>query len=195
MPCLRRPLPSPSVWHNGFMLPPPAFPPLPPPADLLAKRPPVTGDTPQARVTSAAVRLAGVSTTAGPGGGNLACAWMVNRVLRDALGKTYGQDPDTVGAVRQALLSDGAQVVPVDEAAAGDLAVATTPGGLRGAGGGTAHIGIYLTPHLILANSSRHRRFDGLWTPEAFARLYTFYEVIRLPTPPAANARRLDQQA
>src|SRR5579871_5857025 len=105
------------------------------------------------------------SSEKGPDRGNLACAYMVNQVLLDSLGKKYGADPDTVNSVRTDLLNQGAQVIPVDAAMPGDIALSYNEAALRGIGGGTAHIGIFITPNLIIANSSQNRKFNQIKTP------------------------------
>ncbi|WP_242050597.1 hypothetical protein [Oculatella sp. FACHB-28] len=49
-----------------------------------------TGNTIQQRIVNAINARYNESTAAGPDGGNLTCAWEVNRVLQDALGHTIG---------------------------------------------------------------------------------------------------------
>jgi hypothetical protein len=51
---------------------------------------------------------------------------------------------------------------------------------LHDIGGGTAHIGIFLTPSLIIANSSQNRRFNQLVTPEKFSEIYPYFEILSL---------------
>lgn len=120
------------------------------------------------------------SSEDGPDRGNLACAYMVNKILKQALGKTYGQDPDTVSSVRTDLLAQGGQrIFAPAQPQPGDLALSFNDAALQGIGGGTAHIGIYVAPNLILANSSKNRRFNHRLTTAEFARLYKYFEVIR----------------
>jgi hypothetical protein len=121
----------------------------------------------------------GAPTIQGPDGGNLACAWAVNQLMQQAFHHTYGTEPDNVVSVRNAILQAGGRVVPVDKACVADLAVAFNTKALEGIGGGTAHIGVFVQPNLILANSSSRRAFNGVWQPEAFAKLYGFFEVLR----------------
>jgi hypothetical protein len=56
------------------------------------------------------------SSEDGPDHGNLACAFMVNKILERVLGYKYGRDPDTVNSVRTDLLQHGARVIPTQEA-------------------------------------------------------------------------------
>ena len=47
-------------------------------------------------ILKAALNLRGMSTTKGPGGGNQACAWMLNRVLEKAGIPALGENPNLV---------------------------------------------------------------------------------------------------
>lgn len=150
--------------------------PVPPPISE-EERGRLTGE----RIAHTALRFFNRSSEDGPDRGNLACAYMVNKVLMAALGKTYGEDPDTVNSVRMDMLRQGGQLIPATMARAGDIALSYNQQALMGMGGGTAHIGIYVDRHRILANSSERRQFNQVFTPESFARLYPFFDVIRLP--------------
>lgn len=134
------------------------------------------------------------SSEDGPDQGNLACAYMVNQVLFQALGKKYGDDLDTVNSVWQDLLRQGGRQVPVLQALPGDIAISYNQAALLGIGGGTAHIGIFLTPNLIIANSSRNRRFNQIKTSAEFAQLYPYFEVIR-PVEVLASTPKLSLSA
>ncbi len=134
------------------------------------------------RIAQAAKMFWNHSSEDGPDSGNLACAYMVNKVLKSALGKTYGRDPDTVNSVRDDLLAQGGRRIVYPELPQpGDLALSFNDKALRGIGGGTAHIGIFIDPWTILANSSKNRRFNQRVSPQQFAKLYTYFEVIRPP--------------
>lgn len=131
------------------------------------------------RIANEASQFWNISSESGPDGGNLACAYMVNKVLERVLGHKYGLDPDTVNSVRTDLLQQGAQIIPVQQALPGDLALAFNTASLKDIGGATAHIGIFLTPSLIIANSSTNRRFNQILTPQEFSKIYPYFEVIR----------------
>lgn len=104
---------------------------------------------------------------------------MVNKVLERVLGHKHGADPDTVNSVRTDLLQREARIIPLYEAQPGDLALSFNAASLQNTGGATAHIGIFLTPSLIIANSSRNRRFNQIASPQEFSKLYPYFEVIR----------------
>lgn len=132
-------------------------------------------------IARTALRFFNRSSADGPDNGNLACAYMVNKVLMAALEKTYGDDPDTVNSVRMDILRQGGLLIPVTMARPGDIALSYNQRALMGLGGGTAHIGIYIDRDRILANSSERRQFNQLFTSKSFAQLYPFFEVLRLP--------------
>jgi hypothetical protein len=153
---------------------------------------PVNGPYPSRvglRIADEASQFWNLSSESGPDGGNLACAYMVNKILERVVGHKYGRDPDTVNSVRDDLLQHGGRLVfssinPLrygEQAQPGDLALSFNDAALKNIGGGTAHIGIFLTPSLIIANSSKDRRFDQIATPRQFSKLYTYFEIIRLP--------------
>lgn len=134
------------------------------------------------RVALTARQFFNASSRLGPDGGNLACAYMVNLVLKHATGRTYGIDPTTVNSVREDLLRSGGHRVPVELAREGDIAMVFNEAALQGVGGATAHIGIVIGPNMIVANSSSTKRFNALFDFQAFSELYQpYFEIIRLP--------------
>ncbi len=133
------------------------------------------------RIADEASQFWNQSSESGPDGGNLACAFMVNKILERVIGHKYGPDPDTVNSVRMDLLQHGARIVPAHEAQPGDLALSYNAASLQNLGGATAHIGIFLTPSLIIANSSRNRRFNQIMSPHEFSKIYPYFEIIRPP--------------
>lgn len=153
--------------------------------------PPTRGPQPTARpvgdrVATAALAAFNRSSRHGPDGGNLACAFMVNEILWQTLGKTYGADPTTVADVRADMLRQGGQVVPVYQARPGDIAFSLSPAALAGQGGGTAHMGIVVRrnpwePPIILSNSSSRRAWNNVDSLAGFARRHEYFEIIRLP--------------
>lgn len=150
--------------------------PLNAPVLLQASIPTVTG----LRLADEASQFWNISSESGPDGGNLACAYMVNKVLERVLGHRYGMDPDTVNSVRTDLLQRGARIIRTpDIPQPGDLALSFNDASLQNRGGATAHIGIFLTPSLIIANSSRNRHFNQIMSPLEFSKIYPYFEVIR----------------
>jgi hypothetical protein len=131
------------------------------------------------KIADEASRFWDQSSASGPDGGNLACAFMVNKVLERALGHSYGADPDTVNSVRDDILQRGGRIVSISQTQPGDLALSFNEAALKNIGGATAHIGIFLSPSLIIANSSKNRRFNQIMTPFQFSQLYPYFEVIR----------------
>ena len=117
----------------------------------------------------------------GPDQGNLACAYMVNRMVKRATGHTYGADPDTVSSVWQDMLQKGAKHITPGLAEPGDIAFSLSDKALQNIGGGTAHIGIVIKPGIIVSNSSNNRRFNGLDTFESFSKKYQYFDILRLP--------------
>lgn len=133
------------------------------------------------RIANEASQFWNLSSESGPDRGNLACAYMVNKILERTIGHRYGLDPDTVNSVRTDLLRSGGKIIPVAQAQPGDLALSYNAASLRDIGGATAHIGIFITPSLIIANSSSNRRFNQILSPHEFSKIYPYFEVIRTP--------------
>lgn len=103
-------------------------------------------------IVEAAQSLLGMSTADGPDGGNNACAWSLNRVLRQAGIPELGENPNYVPSLVEALQNGRGRQVSKAEAQAGDLVVAC----------GEAHIGVGLDDgcNTVLSNSSSKRRFQ-----------------------------------
>jgi peptidoglycan hydrolase-like protein with peptidoglycan-binding domain len=102
-------------------------------------------------ILKAALNLRGMSTAHGPGGGNQACAWMLNRVLEKAGIPTLGENPNLVTSLVEALQGGRGQLVSKAEALAGDLVIAY----------GEDHIGVGLDDGCkrVLSNSSSRASF------------------------------------
>jgi phage protein D len=114
------------------------------------------------RIAQAALAARGTDTSAGPDGGQNACAYAVNNfVLQPALGTTIGSNTVYVPSVEEGLIAQGAQQVPPGQEQAGDIVIAS----------GQAHIGVYLDNGRVLSNSSSRavfawesdRDFDGYY--------------------------------
>ena len=103
-------------------------------------------------ILTAAQSLMGMCTNDGPDGGNNACAWSVNQVLRKAGISPLGENPNYVPSLLEALQGGRGQLISRPEAKAGDLVIAN----------GEAHIGIGLDDscNTVLSNSSSRARFQ-----------------------------------
>lgn len=99
-------------------------------------------------IVAAAESYRGTSTAKGPDGGNLACAWAVNNILQQAIGRKIGANTNYVPSVLAGLKLVG-KSVPQAEAQAGDIVIAPN----------TGHIGIYLGGGRVLSNSSSRAAF------------------------------------
>ncbi|MEL6777776.1 MAG: hypothetical protein AAFO06_11010 [Cyanobacteria bacterium J06597_16] len=90
-------------------------------------------------------------TSMGPDGGNLACAWAVNRVLANAGVQPLGNNPNYVPSVEADLQNGRGSQVAQGEAQAGDIVIE----------GSQAHIGICLNDGCtqVRSNSSSRARF------------------------------------
>lgn len=109
----------------------------------------------QQRISQAATQSYGMSSRSGPGGGNVACAWAVNRVLNKAGIPTIGSNPNLVFSVRDALEAGRGQQINRSQAVAGDLVLALGPGSRQ-------HIGICQNNGCtqVLSNSSSRASFS-----------------------------------
>ena len=115
-----------------------------------------------AALASAATGARGMSTAGGPGGGQNACVYAVNRVLKKAgLTSPWGLSnymPDVKAALdRSATLLSGPE--------AGAIAVMQDSGG-------PIHIGIVQADGTIISNSSSNRSFSWVGTPTSYASFY-----------------------
>jgi hypothetical protein len=121
------------------------------------------------QIAIATNNAAGMDTSAGPGGGNEACAWAVNRVLQKAGVAPLGDNPNYVPSVEAALRNGRGQAVSSAQAQAGDIIIAKDQ----------RHIGICLNEGCtrVRSNSSSHaqfswmssRSFDGFTTTSRLA--------------------------
>ena len=107
------------------------------------------------RIFQAAQNAYGMDTSAGPGRGNVACAWAVNKVLNKAGIATIGSNPNLVVSVQNALESGRGQQVARSQAGPGDLVLAVGSGSRQ-------HIGICQNNGCtqVLSNSSSKASFS-----------------------------------
>jgi|GEM_PF-6070558 len=135
-----------------------------------------SGDVKTNNLGELALSMKGKSTAAGPGGGNLACAWIVSRVLSkkgiEVPNEFRNSVPRLVAYLKE---NQGATFVPASEARPGDIAIAF----------GEAHMGIVTkgegTNAKVLSNSSSRRRL--VWTSDtSFGGYYGGDpKILRLP--------------
>jgi hypothetical protein len=106
------------------------------------------------------------SSAGGPGGGNVACAYEVNRVLQDSIGHKVGSNPNLVASVEADLQSGAGQRIGAQWAHAGDVIV------FRGTS--NDHIGFCLNDGCsqVLSNSSSQSRFRWVGSRGAYESYY-----------------------
>ena len=112
----------------------------------------------QQRILSATLAYKGSSTAAGPGGGNLACAWAINNILRNA--GIAAVDGDSVKEMERVLVSGRGARINQSDAVGGDLVLLI---GARTSSGKTGnHVGVCLNNGCtsVLSNSSSRATFS-----------------------------------
>ena len=124
----------------------------------------------QQRIASAALAYKGSSTASGPGGGNVACAWAVNNVLRNARVGTV--DGDSVVDMEKVLVQGRGARINQSQAVPGDLVIllqARTSSGKVG-----NHVGICLNTGCtqVISNSSSKKTFSWV-SGSTFSPSYT----------------------
>jgi len=110
-----------------------------------------SGDA-NARICSAASAYQGASTAAGPAGGNLACAWAVNNVVRAAGYSSIGGN--NVQGMENALRGGRGTQVSQAQAACGDIVIEA----------GDSHVGICMNAGCtqVISNSSSKAKFSWI---------------------------------
>ncbi|MEO1744308.1 MAG: hypothetical protein AAFR99_21210, partial [Cyanobacteria bacterium J06629_9] len=93
------------------------------------------------------------NTAAGPDGGNLACAWAVNRVLSNAGIQPIGSNPNYVPSVEADLRGGRGTQIGQSQAAPGDIVIASNVG----------HIGICLNQGCTQVRSNSSSRAQFTW--------------------------------
>lgn len=132
---------------------------------------PTTQDQENQAITAVAARNAGVlATNRAPGtsGGLLACAWAVNKVVRDATGRSVDSDGG-VSTIRMldALRNGRGTLVLADQPVpAGAIVISPTQGTAHG------HVGIVGKGGLIYSNSSTLKRWEQNFTITSWRQEY-----------------------
>jgi hypothetical protein len=122
-----------------------------------------SGPGSSATIADATQKMMGFSTAAGPGDGNLACAWAVNKVLSDA--GVPPLDGDSVRQMETALQGGRGTRINQSSAQPGDIVIVTD--------GARAHTGICLNTGCsqVISNSSSNKSFSWKSGPD-FAPSY-----------------------
>ncbi len=105
------------------------------------------------------------SSAAGPGGGNVACAWVVNNFFVIPAGlKAIGDNPNYVPSMETALKGGRGQLIPRGQAIPGDIWIAPN----------TAHVGICTEAGCtkVLSNSSSKAKVTWLGSISSVNRFY-----------------------
>ena len=113
-------------------------------------------------IAAAAAAYQNTNTSGGPDGGNLACAWAVNNVLKNA--GIPPIDGDSVPAMEQALAGGRGTQVQQSGAQAGDIVIL----------GGMSHVGICYDANCtqVISNSSSNATFSSMYPPTAGSHFY-----------------------
>lgn len=146
--------PSPQVFMHDSANPAPNTPGQAPPSGSI-----------QERIYKAAIASKGESSRNGPGGGNTACAWILNTSVFPKAGiATIGKNPNLVSSVEEALQGGRGQLVsPRTAGGQGDVVVM-----------GTAHIGICLNEGCseVISNSSSKASFTWVASIQTYDSYY-----------------------
>ena len=131
------------------------------------------------RLNQSALNMIGDSTCSviNTGNGSLACAYVVNDIVNDALGKPItgrSNDPNSYGRLTAQMYRDlrtsdrffyaGSSI---NDLQPGDIIISPTVG--RNIG----HVGVYTSTGKIVSNSSRGRMVDDNYTPQSWVNYYT----------------------
>jgi hypothetical protein len=136
-----------------------------------------TGGTAPAGSNSAKIHQATVravdnmSSRNGPDGGNLACAWAVNKILQASIGKKFDHDSttDMDRELRMGVSSGTVESIPVSEARPGDIVISPTIWSPERV---TGHVGIVGENGKIYSNSSREAQWKQNFTMASWKDYY-----------------------
>ncbi len=109
-----------------------------------------------ARIHQAAIAAVdNLNSSSGPGGGNLACAWAVNRILRGAVGRTFDHNGTSSmdAELRMGVSSGTVERIAREDVQPGDIIISPTEGNRIG------HVGIMGENGLIYSNSSSSKQW------------------------------------
>lgn len=115
--------------------------------------PPAAGGI-NAAIYDAMIAMGRFDSSAGPDGGNLACAWAVNRILENAgISSLGGEAPNWVPAVEADLQNNRGRPIDRSQGQAGDIVIS----------GGQEHIGICLNDGCTQVRSNSSSRAAFTW--------------------------------
>jgi hypothetical protein len=122
-------------------------------------------------VFAEAQKALGESSRSGPDGGNLACAWMVNKILKRAVGyKVNGDSTTSMNQVFQSHIRSGkALLVPINDAKPGDVIISPTTWSPKR---NTGHVGIIGEGGDVFSNSSGAAKWDKNYTVDRWLNRY-----------------------
>lgn len=134
------------------------------------------------RVYEAAIAAKGKSSRAGPGGGQVACAWAINQfVLPPAKVPQLGSNPNLVDSLEEALKNGrGTLIEPRTASEPGDIIIMGKAV--------KAHVGIYIGDGKTISNGSSSAAFK--WIAD-FATYDRYYD----PNHPCRSYRWIDNEA
>ena len=140
--------------------------------------PPQPGDDINAKVFQKATDFVNHDTSRVPDtdGGNLACAWAVNEVVRRALGKPISGSARSNGlstiGIFEALQAHHTKLNSASDGGPGTIIIAPTQGANHGHVGivGSTNGGVNAT--LVYSNSSSHKEFEQNYTVGSFTNRY-----------------------
>ena len=113
-------------------------------------------------LASAAEALKGMSSAAGPGGGDKACVWAVNQVFAKAGLKPPWGNSNYVPDAEAAMIRSGYASIPIGQQRSGDLYICH----------GQKHIGIVLADGNIISNSSSGAKFSWVASLSSYQQYY-----------------------
>ena len=124
-----------------------------------------------ASIMDEAIKALGESSKNGPDGGNLACAWMVNKILQRSVGyKVNGDSTTSMNQVFQSHVASGrALLIPAAQARHGDIIISPTVWSPKR---NTGHVGIVGQNGKIMSNSSCRAQWEENFTSESWYRKY-----------------------
>lgn len=138
------------------------------------------------RIHQAAVNsVDNLDSSGGPGGGNLACAWAVNRILRSTIGRTFDHNGTSSmdAELRMGVSSGTVERIDRENVRPGDIVISPTVGDRIG------HVGIMGENGMIYSNSSRLKQWKQNYNLSSWTDRYTgrnlavnFYRVTSAPT-------------
>jgi uncharacterized protein YgiM (DUF1202 family) len=131
------------------------------------------GESQSKEIYDTTLAMNGTSSKSGPGGGNVACAWMVNKVLKQAIGRTVNGDA-TASMYdvfeTELILAGKAQRVSLDEAIPGDIVLSPTQ--YTSSGRNTGHVGVIGEGDKIYSNSSSKAKLCQNFTRQSWINYY-----------------------